>query len=145
MIIDSSQKDGVSDITVEENQKNCASGINVDSNQTNSGLGIGSDLNRKKFREVRCSQLGKGKVAEHITERLFTVAEVMNNEHEDETCCETDEINSLASGIVCEQECEPLSTEHDVDLPNLTLKSPRKIIKQTTIYFYFLFFRENNA
>ena len=28
---------------------------------------------------------------------------------------------------------------------NLTLKAPRKIIEQTTIYFYFLFFRENNA
>ena len=27
----------------------------------------------------------------------------------------------------------------------LTLKAPRKIIEQTTIYFYFLFFRENNA
>ena len=27
----------------------------------------------------------------------------------------------------------------------LTLKAPRKILKQTTIYFYFLFFKENNA
>lgn len=100
MIIDSSQKDGVSDITVEENQKNCRSDINVDSNQTNFGLGIGSDLNRKKFRKVRCSKLCKGKVAEHITERLFTVAGVMNNEHEEETSCETNESNSLPSGIV---------------------------------------------
>ena len=27
----------------------------------------------------------------------------------------------------------------------LTHKAPRKILEQTTIYFYFLFFRENNA
>ena len=27
----------------------------------------------------------------------------------------------------------------------LTLKAPRKILEQTTIYFYFLFFKENNA
>ena len=27
----------------------------------------------------------------------------------------------------------------------LTLKTPRKILEQTTIYFCFLFFRENNA
>ena len=27
----------------------------------------------------------------------------------------------------------------------LTLKAPRKILEQTTIYFCFLFFRENNA
>ena len=27
----------------------------------------------------------------------------------------------------------------------LTLKAPRKILGQTTIYFCFLFFRENNA
>ena len=27
----------------------------------------------------------------------------------------------------------------------LTLKAPRKIIEQTTVCFYFLFFRENNA
>ena len=27
----------------------------------------------------------------------------------------------------------------------LTLKAPRKILEQTTIYFYFLFFRENNV
>ena len=30
-------------------------------------------------------------------------------------------------------------------LSSLILKAPRKIIEQTTIYFYFLFFRENNA
>ena len=28
---------------------------------------------------------------------------------------------------------------------NLTLKAPRKILEQTTINFYFLFFKENNA
>ena len=39
-----------------------------------------------------------------------------------------------------------LVTKNDATMNKLlTLKAPRKIIEQTTIYFSFLFFRENNA
>ena len=34
---------------------------------------------------------------------------------------------------------------HNIRDPSLTLKGPRKILEQTTIYFSFLYFRENNA
>ena len=39
----------------------------------------------------------------------------------------------------------PEKTDFPLTVMTLTIKAPRKILEQTTIYFCFLFFRENNA